>query len=431
MKAILENYRKTYDSLLPEINANIEKYRKGNFKIKVQKSDGTPIKAMVKAQQTGHKFDFGTCVVMLGAMGEKEQAYRDAIINLFNFVTTTFCWNITETKPGKFRFDEGMEEIYRRPPAERVWQFAKENGLRAKGQPLFCDRWVPDWASKDADELREQWISYVKTVAERYDGKFYLFDVVNESFDAKRSPDMAWLKEGEFNYVKWVLETAGKIFSDKVILERNEATNVHFGRFADRYYTELREILDRGIRLDSMGMQYHYFNGKHFADVHIGGGACSLEAMYKTYQRYNTLGIPMYISEITIPTVYEGMSLAEGEELQAEILEKLYRLWFSVPNMQGIVYWNLKDGDAWENEGDCLGCLMDSYMRKKKSYYTLEHLIKREWNTCVSAQSDENGALSFSGFYGDYEVEVRHENTIVKKKATFDKNESAFIVELD
>jgi hypothetical protein len=70
-------------------------------------------------------------------------------------------------------------------------------------------------------------------------------------------------------------------------------------------------------------------------------------------------------------------------------------------------------------------------MRKKKSYYTLEHLIKREWNTCVSARSDENGALSFSGFYGDYEVEVRHENTCVKKKATFDKNESSFLVELD
>lgn len=430
MEKILENYRKSYDALLPEINSNIEKYRKGDFKVKVKNADGTPFQGIVKAQQTKHTFDFGTCVVMLGAMGDKEQAYRDAITNLFNFVTTTFCWNITETEQGKFRFDEGVEEIYRRPPAERVWQFAKENGLKAKGQPLFCDRWVPQWASKDADELRAQWIEFIKRVAERYDGKYSLFDVVNESFDAKRSPDMPWLKEGEFNYVKWVLKTAGEIFSDKVTLERNEATNVHFGRFADRYYTELKEILDSGIRLDSMGMQYHYFNGKHFADVHLAGGACSLENMYATYQRYNSLGIPMYISEITIPTLYEGLTLAEGEELQAEVLEKLYRLWFSIPNMQGIVYWNLKDGDAWENEGDCLGCLMDSYMRKKKSYYTLEHLIKREWNTCLSERTNAEGELAFRGFYGDYELEILTEKGAVKTKASFDKTSGELVVTL-
>ena len=60
MKEAINNYRKTYDALLPEINANIEKYRKGNFKIKVLKQDGTPVSATIKAEQKSHKFDFGT-----------------------------------------------------------------------------------------------------------------------------------------------------------------------------------------------------------------------------------------------------------------------------------------------------------------------------------------------------------------------------------
>ena len=96
-------------------------------------------------------------------------------------------------------------------------------------------------------------------------------------------------------------------------------------------------------------------------------------------------------------------------------------MWFSIPNMQGIIYWNLKDGDAWKNEGDCLGCLLDAYMRKKKSYYTIEHLIKREWNTCLTSDTDESGALEFSGFYGNYDITVEAEGLPAKKyEVSFD-----------
>ena len=134
------------------------------------------------------------------------------------------------------------------------------------------------------------------------------------------------------------------------------------------------------------------------------------------------LGVPLYITEITIPTVYEGMTLDEGEDLQAEILEKLYRLWFSVPGMNGIIYWNLKDGDTWVNESDCRGCLVDEYMRKKKSYYALEHLIKRDWNTCVTSVSDENGELEISAFYGKYDIVIESDGNKVEKRAvSFDR----------
>ena len=429
MKESINNYRKTYESLLPEINANIEKYRKGNFKIKVLNKDGTPVSATIKAEQKKHAFDFGTSALMIGDMGEKEQEYRDAVSNLFNFITTTFCWGVMETEPGKFRFEENSEKIYRRPPSDLVLNFAKENNMKAKGQPLFCGRWVPDWVPNDFDVLKERWIDYVKEVAKRYDGKYYLFDVVNESYATFGSwRNMSWLPVPIEDFVKWMLKTAGEIFSDICIMERNETTHVNYGEYARKYYEENKKLLEEGIRLDSIGFQFHFFNGHDCVKGHISGDA-SIENIYKTYHKMSTLGIPMYISEITIPSVYEGMSKDEGEELQAEILEKLYRLWFSIPNMQGIIYWNLKDGDAWENEGDCLGCLIDEYMRKKKSYYTLEHLIKREWNTCITAETDENGALEFSGFYGDYDITVNVEGTPEKKcYKSFDKETGTFTI---
>ncbi|MBR3943452.1 MAG: hypothetical protein IKJ55_08845, partial [Clostridia bacterium] len=106
MKDALQNFGKSFDALKPEIDANIEKYRKGNFEIRLVDKEGSPVRAKICATQKKHAFDFGTSVLMLGNMGEKEHAYRDAITNLFNFVTTTFCWGVMETKPDAFRFEE-------------------------------------------------------------------------------------------------------------------------------------------------------------------------------------------------------------------------------------------------------------------------------------------------------------------------------------
>ena len=431
MKEAIKHYRQTYDALLPQINADIERYRKGSFRIKVVNKDGDPVCATVKAEQKTHAFDFGTNALMIGNMGEQEQAYRDAISNLFNFITTTFCWGVMETEPGKFRFEEGSEEIYRRPPSDRVLRFAQENGIKAKGQPLFCGRWCPDWLPQDLDALKESWVRYVQEVAKRYDGGYSVFDVVNESYQVLGSwSNMSWLPIPFSELVKWMLKTAGSIFSKNCVMERNEATHVNYGEDGERYFLENKALLEEGIRLDSIGFQFHFFNGRSCLERHLLGEA-SLENIYHTYQKMSTLGVPLYITEITIPTVYDQLSMEEGEALQAEILEKLYRLWFSIPNMRGIVYWNLKDGDAWKNEGDCRGSLMDEYLRKKKSYYAIEHLIKREWNTCLTAETDDRAALEFSGFCGTYEITVTaHDGATKKETVTLDQKNNTLTVVL-
>ena len=160
------------------------------------------------------------------------------------------------------------------------------------------------------------------------------------------------------DFVKWLLQTAGEMFSDNSIMERNEGTPVNYLERGERYYRENKELLEEGIRLDAIGFQFHFMYGEACMDRHITGDA-SLHNIYSTYHKMATLNIPMYISEVTIPTVFEGMSQREGEEFQAEILEKLYRLWFSIPNMQGVIYWNFMDGKAWKSEGDADPGLID------------------------------------------------------------------------
>jgi len=430
MQKAIENFRNLYKGLEAQIDAGIEQNRKGNFKIAVKDKEGNPVQAELTVRQKSHSFDFGVAPFMINDMGKDEVEYRKAVTDLFNLITTTFCWGVMETSEGVYRFDENSEYIYRRPPSDMMLKFAQNNGLKIKGQPLLADSWHPEWASRDEDKLKEQITNYIKKVAERYDGKFYLFDVVNESFLCqRRTPDFPLLKDDSFGYVKWVLKTASEIFSDKCILERNEATGVNSGEKADRYYNENKKLLEEGIRLDSIGFQFHFMTSDGVKND-LMQGIYNLNNLMETYQKMSTLGVPMYISEITMCTVYDGMTTAEGETLQAEILEKLYKLWFSIPSMRGIIFWNIKDGDTWQGESACKGCLVDEFMRRKKSYYTLEHLIKNEWNTSFKATSDDNGVVDFRGFYGEYDVTVSYNGLTVNKTLELNKNNIKSIISL-
>ena len=50
----------------------------------------------------------------------------------------------------------------------------------------------------------------------------------------------------------------------------NEATHVNYGEYVDIYYNENKKLLEEGVRLDSIGFQFHFFNGNHIAGAQSG-----------------------------------------------------------------------------------------------------------------------------------------------------------------
>ena len=123
-------------------------------------------------------------------------------------------------------------------------------------------------------------------------------------------------------------------------------------------------------------------------------------------------GLPLEITEITIPTFGEG---EEFEELQAEMLKLWYSAYFSHPLMETIVYWNTADGHGFScgveyDENRCRGGLFHKDMTPKKSALMLKRLFEEEWNTSLELVTDENGYIDFRGFYGDYTVSTEQGN---------------------
>ena len=396
----LSEYRAQWAAERPRLAAEAVSNRTGAATIAVRDAAGRPLaNSRIRLRLARHAFEFGCNCLVIGQLKEKDAAYEAAFTNLFNLATTTFCLGVIEKKEGEFAFEDKGECVWRRPPPDRALAFCRRNNLRVKGQPLMAGSWHPAWARKRSpEECRAMYDDYFSRVAKRYGESYAMFDVVNEAFLHKTLP----LYTKECEYVDWALANAADKFPKSCRLCINEASMVNdVPGWGVRYYELVKRIRDKGIRLDGVGFQFHLFSDKSLEGV-LRGKTWSPQKLRRAYDRMATLGVPMYLTEITIPSTLGG--LETGEKLQAEVAENFYRFWFAHPGFAGITWWNLCDGAAWKKEGDVLAGLIGADMRRKPVYEALWKLVRREWTTDVTVTTDGKGCASFRGYFGDYEA---------------------------
>ena len=135
-------------------------------------------------------------------------------------------------------------------------------------------------------------------------------------------------------------------------------------------------------------------------------------------------------------------------EIQAEIIEKLYSIWFSHPNVEQIIYWNLVDGYAhvWRatpekikaSQGDMTlgenyyyGGLLRFDMTPKPAYYTIKNLIEKKWHTKEDVVTNNNGKATFKGFYGKYDFKIEIDGVVTEKEIILSsKSSNSFCLEV-
>ncbi len=392
------------DAISRRIDTNIERFRKGDAAIEVVDASGRPVAgAQVEAMQVRHEFLFGCNAFVLGQFktADENRRYEEAFARLFNFATVPLYWAGTEPTPGELRYAEGCRDMWRRPPVDRFIPWAARQGITLKGHPLLWHAHNPSWLPKDADSLRSLYRKRFREIAERYGDRIRIFDVVNESLVCDKgfalySPDRA--------YVAWAFTEAAKVFPGRCCLMINEVTEYNFfPAEKNPYVAQVRALLAQGARVQGIGLQYHYFR-RSALDAHLSNPRCDPNRMLDLYEKMAELRVPLYITEITIPSAGD-----DGERLQAEVVRDHYRLWFSAPTMAGITWWNLGDGTAVQGENEAQGGLLDSALRPKAAYRVLEELIHRQWTTRARLQTDAAGIARFRGFFGKYRVTATHD----------------------
>ena len=346
--------------------------------------------------------------------------------------------------------DPNAELHWRRPSTDQIVEFCESKGIRMHGHVLVWgnrkwqmpywyknlmseeerasfSRYFPNepnrWASKDVISKEWTYMSFdeaaatfstfirnldtalenrIKQIAEHYKGRLHSYDVVNESAEDMKddlipenhaaSKSRYGIMNGDYPYksLKW----AEKYFPKEVALNINDY-------FKKPTYTEqTNRLLERGCKIDVMGLQMHLFDLKLCQGI-ADGAKIQTPSQVREYVGYaNQTGLPLHLSEITItaPSPDE-----RGLMIQGIITQQLYRLWFSQEKMIGITWWNVVDGCGAKKEPTVSG-LFTRDMQPKPSYYALNQLINNEWKTNTTVQADANGKVQFRGFKGKYRI---------------------------
>lgn len=416
MEEILKKYHTREVS--EKIRENIRLNRCGDFEIQFVNDLGEPIVGKeIEIKQISHSFKFGANCFMVDELEaeEKNKKYQESFAKIFNIATFPFYWNSLEPERGKPRFDKNSPRLYRRPAIDKLIDFCKEHGIEPKGHCLNYEPFVPDWAKElELSEYKAALELRMKTIAERYADVIPDFEVMNEILQ-KKSWETPLRKD-----VAWSFATARKYFrNNKLII--NDGNNVwdHHLNGTSPYYDLIEENLKNGVPIDGIGVQAHLmWSSKEGINPYN---------LWSFFEKYEKLGLPLSITEVTIPSAFDGKI---DEEMQAELLKCLYSLWFGIKGMEAIIYWNLidgyahgaKPGDMAVGENIHRGGLLTFDGMEKKAFKVLDALVNREWRTNLVEKTDKRGQIAFNGFFGDYEICFKEDCKAMKRIVSFSKN---------
>ena len=273
--------------------------------------------------------------------------------------------------------------------ADRIYQFAKDNGIKMRGHTLMWHSQIGKWMYQNEDgslvskeKLFENMEHHIKAICERYPD-VYAWDVVNEAVQdspvrAGQSPmrqsPMYQIAGDEF-LVK-AFEYAAK-YAPNALLFYNDYNDTDPGK-SQRIYDLVKRLKDAGARVDGIGMQGHYNIYSPTAD--------ELEA---AITKYESIVDHIHITELDIRVNTDqggGLRFNQGaatvpawaQTLQQDQYETLFRILRKHASGTGagkvdlVNFWNVSDADSWLGANNS-PLLFDTNLQPKRSYTAVKN----------------------------------------------------------
>ena len=394
----------------------VEKHRKGEARIRLVTAEGKPVKGMeVEITQKTQDFLFGNLIFDLAWNDPpyRPDLFKQRFLELFNFAIFPFYWPFYEKVPGRTEWQSLLP----------VLEWCRANGVTPKGHPLVWpySAGVPEWLYDMPEGSVETLIkARVSNLVKGFAPWIQTWDVTNEavnhiSWDEATNPAFRsryhevslWRGievSGAFKREIPISEAADWVENSlrwayaanpQATLIVNDYNQELEPQVRQRFFDLIKELQRRDVPVSGIGLQIHPVN--HWLWPH---------EIWDTLEMYAELNCPIHITELHQPDWEQEIEggWREGKwsrDTQAEFLEQVYRQCFGHPSVISINYWGLSDRGSWLPGGG----LIDAEYRPKPAFNMLKKLIKGEWMTVpILARTDENGEISFRGFYGNYEA---------------------------
>jgi len=350
------------------------------------KASGTPASATATVvpslKETFQKdFRIGTAFDFTQAAGRDTNTSR-LIGRHFNAVTPENTMKAMHLHPEWDRYNFG--------PADRLVAYAQQNNMPLNGHTLVWHSQLPGFMRrmKNADSVRHFFTDHITTVASRYKGKVYSWDVVNEALNEdgslRRSVFLQHLGEG---YIVEAFRLANQAAPDAELYYNDY--NIEQPKKRAGTMALIKKLQSAGVRIDGVGIQGHW---------HIDN--LPLAAIEESILAYAALGVKVMFTELdltVLPNPWQNNTAdigrtAEGsaamnpytqglpDSVQVK-LAKAYQDLFTLflkhaDKITRVTFWGVNDGHSWLNNFPIRGrtnypLLFDRNNQPKPAFYAV------------------------------------------------------------
>ena len=299
------------------------------------------------------------------------------ILQQFNSITAENAMKMGPVHP--------KENEYFWTHADSIVVFAQRNKLKLRGHTLCWHNQTPSWLFVDSEGkpvskevLLKRLKDHITTVAGRYEGKIYAWDVVNEAISDK--PD-EYLRNNEFykicgeEYIAKAFQFAHEADPNALLFynDYNEINPVK----REKIFKLVKSLKDSGVPVHGVGLQGHWALNEP-----------SRQQLDSTLTRFSELGLKIQITELDISVYpkehharerkaedYNTIFNEEKETKQTEVYKMCFELFRKHRSaISGVTFWNISDRHSWLDNFPVKGrkdypLLFDKELKPKKSFW--------------------------------------------------------------
>ena len=362
--------------------ARIEKYRKGDFKLRVTDQRGRPLPgARIRGKLHRHHFGFGAAVsprklYAKSTPPKQREQYLEHIRRSFHKVTIA---NGLKWK----HYDAN------RKSTERFLDWCEAEQLPVRGHCLVWPKFqrIPPQLAvlkDDPQGLRSAIEEHIARMAARYGGPVMEWDVLNEPWTHREFEEILGKEVAIdwFRLTERANPTVKRYINDYAILMRDNP------RHRQGYFDYIRWLLDNGAPVQGIGFQCH---------IPEGFSPTPPEELYRRIQQFAEFGLDMQATEFDYET--------KDADLQARYTRDFLITIFSHPGMVGLITWTpFEYLSGAVSKPDAV--MWNVRLKAKPNGRIWDRMINGEWKTRVGLRTDEEGIALFRGFKGKYQLEV-------------------------
>ncbi|MFX3634402.1 MAG: endo-1,4-beta-xylanase [Candidatus Pristimantibacillus sp.] len=260
--------------------------------------------------------------------------------------------SLTAENDMKFERIHPEDGIYTFEAADRIVAFAEQHNMKMRGHTLVWHNQTPEWvfegrdgAPVDRETLLARMKSHIDTIAGRYKGRIYGWDVVNEAIEDKSGVwlrDSRWLQLIGEDFIAKAFEFAHEA-DPSAVLFYNDYNECHPEK-RDKIIRLVKSLQEKDVPIHGVGLQGHWnIHGPSLEDIRIA------------IERYAALELQLQVTELDI-SMFEFEDrrtdllrpTSELLEQQAERYDQVFRLFREYKDViTAITFWGAADDYTW------------------------------------------------------------------------------------